>query len=793
MDAPALLKAILEDEPTTGFLDATSKGVSAQVLAQTVRELRKLARLPVDLVPFARHLAPAPVMDVCGTGGSNGNRLNTSTLTALLAPDLGLSVVKHGGRSASGKVGSLDLLERLQLDLVFMFDNAAECLRATGLAYLGAGLTYAPFARYAPMRKAFGKPTLFNLLGPLLNPVCPTLRLLGAYSPEVARLMAETLGHLEERAYVVCATDAEGCLDEASPFGETLLIKVTPGQAVKQQVVELSLPRLETLHIKRHEMFADGVQAATEMLAGERTPQAILAQKLVAYNLACASTLAMEPAQENLFHSEHTTRMIQSGYLQILSSFDARVERARIRLARLRDLTPLHSASPTQTSSLKEMTVSDKDVAFQKLPHSVDPQRRSLFDVLLNDPLRTKGTVIAEIKVRTPLKEFACALTLEERIEAYESADALSVVTHAAFGGSLALLQTIRTLTRKPILAKDFVRTAEEVNALAAAGADGILLLADMVAPDTLKVLERACLEAGATPFIESSWKVPRDIAMASIPVLNSRNLFSLEESRESRDTLMRSHVAIKTRNRTILASSLASPIDVILARHEALGVIVGSALMKQSNAQGIVAFLKKANTQQPLLKVCGARRTGEIEVALKSGADLVGVNLIPTSKRFVSLTCFVSLLPEIERHAAHIVLLTDSTTPTEIVTLAARLRVYEQPYGLPLLPNSLGLISPQACSLSRVRARVLDAPLPGQGLSHPYPDNRVSCIPIPAFVAGGVSQANVISKITEARACGWTVAGVDVATGVENNHPEGGFDASRIAAIKTLLQESFP
>lgn len=197
-----------------------SKGVVADELRGLALTMRRLARRPE--IP-----AGARAIDIVGTGGDACGSLNISTGTALLTAACGVPVVKHGNRSVSSRCGSADVLEALGVGIPPDSRSAAACFEATGFTFLFAPHYHPATARLVPIRAALGVRTVFNILGPLVNPAQPPLSLVGAFSPEVARLMAETLEALPiERAFVVHG--AQGW-DEPTPVGPFTVFDVRPG------------------------------------------------------------------------------------------------------------------------------------------------------------------------------------------------------------------------------------------------------------------------------------------------------------------------------------------------------------------------------------------------------------------------------------------------------------------------------------------------------------------------------------------------------------------------------------
>jgi anthranilate phosphoribosyltransferase len=225
-EAGALLVALTDESlppAVAGALLAAlrTKGVTAAELRGFARGMRSLARRP-ELPDVG------PTIDVVGTGGDASHTFNLSTGGALLAVAAGARVTKHGNRSVSSRSGSADLLEALGLAMPLAERDAAACLAATGFTFLFAPHYHPAMKAIAPVRAALGIRTVFNLLGPLTNPAAPPFHVIGAYSREAARLMADALaGMAIRRAFVI---HGEPGWDEATPAGPFLVHDVVPGR-----------------------------------------------------------------------------------------------------------------------------------------------------------------------------------------------------------------------------------------------------------------------------------------------------------------------------------------------------------------------------------------------------------------------------------------------------------------------------------------------------------------------------------------------------------------------------------
>ena len=182
-------------------------------------------------------------VDVVGTGGDSSGSLNLSTGAALLAAAAGAEVVKHGNRSVSSRSGSFDVLAALGLDVPWDAARAGHVFAETGFTYLFAPSFHPAMKAVGPVRQALGARTIFNIVGPLANPARAPYLVVGAFSPEMARMMADTLSGMDiTRAFVV---HGEPGWDEPTPVGPYLLLDVAPGTVTEsvEDPVEFGIER----------------------------------------------------------------------------------------------------------------------------------------------------------------------------------------------------------------------------------------------------------------------------------------------------------------------------------------------------------------------------------------------------------------------------------------------------------------------------------------------------------------------------------------------------------------------
>ena len=247
IQATQLMQAWLAEEltpvQTGGFLAGLrAKGLVAEELAAMAAVLREACPLP----------CPHPdllMVDTCGTGGDGADTFNISTAVAFTAASCGVKVAKHGNRSASGKVGSADVLEGLGLNLKAPLRTVVDAITGTGVTFLFAPAWHPALVNLAPLRKSLGVRTVFNLLGPLVNPLRPQAQVLGVAKPDLLDPMAGALLRLGvDRSIVV---HGAGGLDEASLAGDNDLRLIEGGEIVERLLrpedLGLTSAPLETL------------------------------------------------------------------------------------------------------------------------------------------------------------------------------------------------------------------------------------------------------------------------------------------------------------------------------------------------------------------------------------------------------------------------------------------------------------------------------------------------------------------------------------------------------------------
>lgn len=213
----------------------TAMLIALKTRGETIDEITGAAKaLRAAAKPFPKKPSTSGVIDIVGTGGDGFNTINISTTASFVVAACGAKVAKHGSRSVSSKSGSSDVLATSGIDLTMSPETAAECLEKLGLCFLFAPHYHAGMKHAAPVRQALKTRTLFNILGPLINPASPDYMLLGVYKPELLMPIAETLKALGvQRAMVVHGSG----LDEVALHGPTSVAELKDGEITTYELI----------------------------------------------------------------------------------------------------------------------------------------------------------------------------------------------------------------------------------------------------------------------------------------------------------------------------------------------------------------------------------------------------------------------------------------------------------------------------------------------------------------------------------------------------------------------------
>jgi len=288
--AELLLGGETTDEAKADFLQALHQR------GETSAEVRAFAAAFLGRAePFEVSPDLGPILDVCGTGGDKLGLFNVSTAVMFVAAGAGARLVKHGNRGITSKSGGADVLEALGITVEASPDRLHGMLEEAGAVFLFAPRFHPAFKSVAPARKILaerGSASIFNMLGPLLNPARPQRQLAGVFSEKLVPLYSAVLPELgREVAWVVHGRAGDhGVMDEISTLGSTVIAKATRERVESGESTpeDLGVARADIEALRGGDATANA-RLLVDLLTGElRGP----ARDLVLVNAAAAATVA---------------------------------------------------------------------------------------------------------------------------------------------------------------------------------------------------------------------------------------------------------------------------------------------------------------------------------------------------------------------------------------------------------------------------------------------------------------------------------------------------------------------
>lgn len=252
----SVMRVIMSGEATDaqigGFL------VALRLKGETVNEITGAAMVMRELATKVT-LSKENLVDTCGTGGDGSSLFNVSTASAIVAAAAGARVAKHGNRSVSSKSGSADVLEAAGVDLSLNSEQVARCVDAVGVGFMFAPAHHSAMKYAIGPRKELATRTIFNLLGPLTNPASAPNQVLGVFSKDWVRPLAEVLKNLGSR-HVLVVHSNDG-LDEISLAEPTFVAELRNGEVTEYEISP------EDLGVKNSSMDSLMVSTAEASLA----------------------------------------------------------------------------------------------------------------------------------------------------------------------------------------------------------------------------------------------------------------------------------------------------------------------------------------------------------------------------------------------------------------------------------------------------------------------------------------------------------------------------------------------
>ncbi|HVV94008.1 MAG TPA: anthranilate phosphoribosyltransferase [Hyphomicrobiales bacterium] len=282
-EATAAFEIIMSGEATAAQIGAFL--MALRVRGETVEEIA--GAVEVMRAKMTRVAAPPEAVDVVGTGGDSSGSYNVSTCAAFIVAGCGVPVAKHGNRALSSRSGAADVLGALGVKVDLAPEQVAHCIETAGIGFMFAPNHHAAMRHVGPARAELGVRTIFNLLGPLSNPAGVTRQLVGVYSRDWVRPLADALATLgTTHAWVVHGSDG---LDEITTTGPTMVAEVKDGAvrefAIRPGDIGLPTARPETLKGGDAEHNAEALRG---VLAGHPSPY----RDVALFNAAAALVVA---------------------------------------------------------------------------------------------------------------------------------------------------------------------------------------------------------------------------------------------------------------------------------------------------------------------------------------------------------------------------------------------------------------------------------------------------------------------------------------------------------------------
>jgi anthranilate synthase/indole-3-glycerol phosphate synthase/phosphoribosylanthranilate isomerase len=658
-----------------GACDPCSAGALLALLSSRgVPDPQLLLGLSEGFLGLAEHVALPPLqpgvvmVDVVGTGGDGRDAFNVSTAAGFVCAAAGLAVAKHGNRSsAAGGCGSADLVAALAPGALDLPGSVvASSLASAGFCFLFAPSIHTALKAVRPLRAALPFKTVFNLLGPLMNPLRPPVQVTGVGSPDLGPVFAAALASRGQTGMVIHSEDG---LDEFSVAAGTWVWEVRGG-AVRDRVLVLPAD------------LGLGTHALDAVVGGSAAERAARLRRLLAPGGADA-----DPALRDFVAANSAAPLYLAGKAASLR------EGASLALALLRGGQALASLE-AYTAAVAELaggagqqqpTFLDKILATvdRQAPTAAPPLPAPLPPLDLARALASSASagskVIAEFKRASPSKGVINA-GRDPVVAALEyargGAVAVSVLTEPHFfqGGLQDMLRVRTALTaaygargdRPLVLRKDFLLHERHVREAREHGADTVLLIVaamdgerelwsraagaarepsdDLLARRSAEQLGRlivASRELGMEPLVEINTDRELDIVLATTPLakvvgVNNRNLRTFEVDMATTARLSASCLARAPGMLVLALSGIASRQDVTQYRGLADGALIGEHLMRSADAAAEVARLR--GTGRPVVKICGVKTPEMALACARAGADLVGVVFAAGSSRLVTV-----------------------------------------------------------------------------------------------------------------------------------------------------------
>ena len=541
-------KDLSEEEASGAMLEMIGGRATHSQIASFITAMRMKGETEVELLGFAKAMrscaskitVPGKTVDLCGTGGDGSGTFNISTVASFVVAAAGVTVAKHGNRSVSSRSGSADLLMALGIPYDLGPEQVQRCISDTGIGFLFAPSFHKSMANVGAPRREIGIRTFFNILGPLCSPAGVKHQLIGVYDSSLSARIANVLRELgTERALIVNS----GGTDEITNLGLTDVVELSAG-SIKDY--EISPDMFGLRHAEKSDLRGGGpeknARIALSILRGEKSPRA----DAVGMN-AAAAIYAAEASADIAEGLEIAQRVMRNGAalakLKEFAELSIKLESERQSSLSMDAFQSRRMTRETLTQRCGEMSANlimqisrrnggderlaflDKDILSQKSVLSaislsrllaiIDgaetipaEEARKSHDRFSANIEEGKGiSIIAEYKPAYPSMEpLSPPPEASDAIDAYGAGGLAGVSVLAEpqfFSGSHKLFAQFRAAMDLPILFKDFIVSAEQIEIASRLGADAVLLISKALRQQSLEKLIGDCRKGGLEPLVE--------------------------------------------------------------------------------------------------------------------------------------------------------------------------------------------------------------------------------------------------------------------------------------------------
>tara|TARA_B100001013_G_scaffold255923_1_gene159830 strand:+ start:1969 stop:5631 length:3663 start_codon:yes stop_codon:yes gene_type:complete len=579
-----------------------------------------------------------PVYDIVGTGGDKKNTYNISTPASIICAGSGIKICKHGNRSSTSNSGSADVLEELGANINLNSSQIQEIMENNNFCFIYAPQFYKKMKHIMPVRKSIGIKTIFNFIGPLINPTNPTGLLIGVSDINKAEIIAKSLAVNPKTNVMLVHSNG---IDKISPYKDTKYWKIN-NREIRRSIIKPTDFGLN--YSDSDDYFKGGIGKFSNARKILEILMNLEQGPIKDFVLVHSATLAVLSNKVSTFKEgmELMKKNIESGealrqlnnYVKMSNKFSKEGFLDRIMNRKKVDLSIKIQYSP----------INEIDSTFQPL---------NCYEILSKKNIK----IIGEIKRSSPSEgSINSNININEVVTDYINGNVvgISILTENVwFDGSLDDIKSVRkqieNIPNRPfILRKDFIFADYQITESYNAGADTFLLIAGLEfhmidQGNDLEELIKFAHSLEMEPIVEVANidELIRSVnAGAKIIGINNRDLKTFNVTLETTEHVM-NYVQMNYEQfkhvQFISLSGISSNNDINrLKKCNVNNFLIGTALMKSSNKTKFLKDLTLIKNTSKLVKICGITQRNELISVLYENVDMIGLMFYKHSTRFI-------------------------------------------------------------------------------------------------------------------------------------------------------------